>query len=507
MCFPTAPTRTKMITLALLLALAPTPNAHQHTEPAAGTLFTMPERVPRRDGSFVTAERGWMFVPLVRAQADSRVISVEFIRFPAEEGAPEGVPPIFDLPGGPGFSGVGERLTQPGYYESIQRHTRLADYVLVGQRGIGTSKPNTVCLAKVEAGRDATRAEQDAALIAANRACREYWEGQGYDMRGFNVLEAAGDVNDIRKALGYDKIQLWAVSFGSHWSMATMRTYPEIIERAVLSGLEGPDHTYDMPSWVLNALERIAESAAESGALQGMIPEGGLIEAFKAVIARAEKEPLEIKASDPQSGQERTLRFSADDVRSVALGYTSRASSRFGIRTWPADVLKLYHADYADAAASALQRSGPEGLPTASFFNLDCGSGISKERGAVLRADPAASVVGARGHWYDTACSAWDSDLGEAFRENFETEIPTLLVQGNWDTSTPLENTLELAPYFIESKLVVVYGGSHGALNEALGASQEFRDSVAQFQATGDMEAVPEYVELPPVDWAVPALR
>ena len=46
------------------------------------------------------------------------------------------------------------------------------------------------------------------------------------------MVEAAADVNDIRQALGYDRIILWGGSFGSHWSMAVMRYYPHIVARA-----------------------------------------------------------------------------------------------------------------------------------------------------------------------------------------------------------------------------------------------------------------------------------
>lgn len=47
-------------------------------------------------------------------------------------------------------------------------------------------------------------------------------------------------------------------SFGSHWSMAILRNHPELVARALLSAMEGPDHTYDHPGWILNAQERVA---------------------------------------------------------------------------------------------------------------------------------------------------------------------------------------------------------------------------------------------------------
>ena len=63
-----------------------------------------------------------------------------------------------------------------------------------------------------------------------------------------------------------------------------MRYHPEIVERAVLHGLEGPDHTYDSPAGLLKALERIAAEAEVSPALEGRLPEEGLIGALRFVI-------------------------------------------------------------------------------------------------------------------------------------------------------------------------------------------------------------------------------
>jgi pimeloyl-ACP methyl ester carboxylesterase len=104
---------------------------------------------------------------------------------------------------------------------------------------------------------------------------------------------------------------------------------------------------------------------------------------------------------------------------------------------------------------------------------LDCGSGITPARRDQLSKDPARAIVGPLGFNYDAACPVWDIDLGEQFRRNFETTIPTLIAQGDYDVSTPLENALELAPYFKNSRLVVVRGGSHPALDDAMDAAPE----------------------------------
>ncbi len=132
---------------------------------------------------------------------------------------------------------------------------------------------------------------------------------------------------------------------------------------------------------------------------------------------------------------------------------------------------------------------------------LDCGSGISSTRLATLIEDPGAEVVGPLGAWYQATCRAWDADLGEAFRTNFDTEIPTVIVHGDWDLSTPLENALELLPHFKNHHFVLVERGTHGALGEAVRYSEVFRDALDRFVATGDWGDLPDRVTLPEPEW------
>ena len=328
--------------------------------------------------------------------------------------------------------------------------------------------------------------------------CREYWEAQGCDLRGFNVIEAAADVDEIRRHLGYDEITTWGGSFGSHWGMAVMRYHPEGVARAVLTGMEGPDHTYDMPSGVLGALERMAAEAEASSILADDLPEDGLIQALRDVIADVEEEPIEI-----EFGSE-LIEIGPEDLRDLALGYTNRAGSRGGIRTWPADVIALYRGDFERVARALRQRRNDDsnGLPTASFFMLDCGSGISPEREAQLNSDPATAVVGNLGRFYQVACKSWDADLGGEFRAGFATDIPTVIVHGTWDISTPFENALELLPYFNDGHFIVVEGGTHGALGEAMRQSEAFKAALMRFATTGDRSELPTELSLPPNEWA-----
>ena len=49
-----------------------------------------------------------------------------------------------------------------------------------------------------------------------------------------------------------------------------------------------------------------------------------------------------------------------------------------------------------------------------------------------------------------------------------------------------MENSLELAPFFKSGRLIIVHGGSHPALDDAMDASPTFKDAILAFARKGD---------------------
>ena len=502
-----------LLVIALLVLLRTVPGEDSSTPgvaPAPGSIFLYPERIPTRDGQFITADRGMIFVPAKRKKKNSTIIGIEVYRFraePKEKGASK-IPPVFQLQGGPGFEGLSDYMKNPRFFEFFVwpvTRTIGTDLVVVGQRGIGSSKPDTLIesAARFSPDEEVTAEQYAKRIRSACEKGKAFWEKQGLDLSGFTVVEAAADVNDVREALGYHKIILQGGSFGSHWGMAVMRFFPGIVERAVLSSLEGPDHTWDMPGWVLNSLRRIAAAAEEDPKLREHIPEGGLIAALEQVIARLEKEPVFVEIKPPNS-KPVSVRVDARAIRRLALGYSSSVRGRQGMPAWPSDIIALHKGNYQKAAQYIYRRRLSRPKRTASYFLLDNASGISENRKRQLDADPAAYLLGDINGIYRSSSPVWEINLGDDFRLNFDTDIPTLLVHGTWDVSTPFENARQLAPHFRQGKLVEIIGGSHGAFNEAVRSSRDFKNAWIRFVRSGDLSGMPEKVTLPAIRWKLP---
>lgn len=483
--------------------------------PPAGSAFLTTDRFSLADGRVTEVERGVIYLPESRTTETDRVVAVEFHRFPATNPDAEGAVPIVELYGGPGFGGLSSNLSDEGFYERwIAPFRRHADYIVIGQRGFGVSRPYLRCGEYERPVFDETAPEElrmERAAGAAER-CRDFWTEKGVALEGFNVREAAADVADVLRALDYDRVSLFANSFGSHWALAVMRYHPELAARAVLGGLEGPDHTYDMPGHVLDALRRIAADAERSPDLQDRIPEGGLIAALETVIERLRREPVTVQVEDEETGETHSVTVNHYIAQSVAEdGYSEPEEGRHSMSTWPADIIDLYHGDLQALALEALDEptEGYGYIPSAAYFLYDCASGISHGRTQQLRTDPATSVLGRENWLYEGACPVFGVDLGEDFRTGFRTDVPTVIVQGTWDTSTPIENVRELLPRFTDATFIPVERGTHGSLylpfrDDPSPDTERLGESLFRFLATGDRTGLPASLSLPPVEWKLP---
>jgi pimeloyl-ACP methyl ester carboxylesterase len=57
---------------------------------------------------------------------------------------------------------------------------------------------------------------------------------EGIDLSAYNSAASASDLNDLRLSLGYEKLNLYAVSYGTRLALTLMRDYPDSVRSAVL---------------------------------------------------------------------------------------------------------------------------------------------------------------------------------------------------------------------------------------------------------------------------------
>ncbi|MFT3763173.1 MAG: alpha/beta fold hydrolase [Pseudoxanthomonas sp.] len=471
--------------LFVLLAM-PVAAAAQHQ---AGEVAVEHGTVHDEQGRAVPYEIGTFYVPENRHEAGSRTIGIGFARIRALQGG--NAPPIFWLPGGPGLSVLEAFASNDmGRLRTWLGLAAVADLVVVEQRGYSvrgemlTAKSDSLPL---------DRPGSVAADVARMRALARnaVAANPDKDLSGYDIGEFADDVDDLRRALGYDRISLFGGSFGSQWSLAVMRLHPRSVARAVLSGVEPLDNGYDMPSQVWAALQRIAFDADRDPGLQPWLPPGGVMGAVRALRERFAKGPVEVVVSD-EAGRAHKVVLGAEDLQLALLSHTQEAEQ------WPAFILSLYHGHYEEWAREAIADRQPADSTLIGPL-ADSSLGVSAAREHRLRTDPALDLFGAWNFEANIASAPdWPTrDMGDEVRLPVASDIPAVFVHGDWDTSTPIENTLGLLPYFRNGHAILVHRGGHDGSMYLLRNDAAAKRAVHDFLGTGETRSLPVEVELP----------
>jgi pimeloyl-ACP methyl ester carboxylesterase len=465
-------------------------------QPKAGHVVSEHATLRDEQGQAVAYEIGTLYVPENRDQPDSRLISVGYARIRALH--PSDAPPIFWLPGGPGLSVLGAFANNDmGRLRTWLSLAAVADLVVVEQRGYSVRGE------QLRVQRESDPLDRPASVTASaqemkRRAHAAIAAHPGKDLAGYDIGAFADDVDDLRRALGYQRISLFGGSFGSQWSLAVMRRHPDVVARAVLSGVEPLDNGYDMPTPVYAALQRIAQDADRDPGLRPELPDGGMMAVIQALHERFARGPVTVRVRN-DDGSTTAVVLGAEDLQLALLAHADEPEG------WPAHLLALYRQDYQAWAREVIaDRRGGDSILIGPL--VDSSLGVTAGREQRLRSDPALAMLGPWNFQANIASAPdWPTrDMGDDFREPVASDIPLLLVHGDWDTSTPIDNSLELLPYFRNGHLIRVHRGGHDGAMYLLRNAPEARQAVLAFLQSGATANLPGEVELPPPTFQQP---
>lgn len=434
----------------------------------------------------VDAELGRLFVPENRNNPQSRLIELSFVRFKSTSKNPGS--PIIYLAGGPGNSGIGQ--AKGSRFPLFMAMREIGDVIALDQRSTGMSKPNLTCPQALDFPLDKplTREELLRLYKERSRTCAEHWQSQGVDLRGYNVNESADDLESLRAALGAPKISLWGISYGTHLALATIRRHGRNIDRAILAGIEGPDHTDKLPSNYRKHLEAVNQLVKADSEVSKLIPD--FIGLVNAVVTKLDKEPATVEATDPETKQK---------VKVVISGFLLRQllNNLYGTDTMTYFPYIFYSASKDDySIITYLLFDGRSSIGSAMAFMMDCSSGVSRERYLKEQRENGDSLFSDINFPFMEVCDAWGNpDLGTAFRSSIKSKVPVLFISGTLDAKTPPSNAEEIRRGFPNSSHLVIEGAVHS--DPLFLSSPKIKDVMLEF-----MKGVPvstTRITLPPM--------
>lgn len=408
----------------------------------------------RLEGLATQAQCGTYEVYEDRAAKAGRKLPLRVVVVPALASQPEPDPLVL-LAGGPGQAASRVRVLM-----ALERIRRKRDIVLVDQRGTGDSHPLECEPHPLEAG----LAERfvDTGTVEKVRACREKWAA---DVRHYTTPIAMDDLDEVRAALGYDKVNLWGVSYGTRAALVYMRQHPERVRTAILDGV-APMSLYlplNAPRDGQQALEKLLVHCEKDAACAKAYPD--LRPRTEALLAKLAAQAASVRVPHPRTGVPEDLVLSRRAFLSelFSLLYSPEVASLV-----PLMLDRAARDDWAPFVALSVglsegqRRTVSHGL----YYAVVCSEDAPFfDRAAVERE--------AKGSWFGpdmgretlAVCEGWPrATLPQGYREPVASNVPTLLLSGELDPVTPPAWAEEAKRTLSRSLHVVVPGVGHNTL-------------------------------------------
>jgi pimeloyl-ACP methyl ester carboxylesterase len=457
-----------LVSLTLLIAGAtaqgsdrpPGQEKGRETARKAGDLVFTPYKFQFENQS-IDAELGRLVVPENRSKANSNLIELAFVRLRSTAAKPG--PPVIYLDGGPGSSAI-NLARAPEYGQAFLKLRESGDVILLDQRGVGSSKPNLTRLYSASLPTDFFETREKAAAVFKERIgqAAEHFRSQGVDIQAYNTRESAHDVDDLRKALGVERVSLVGFSYGTHLGLAVIRYHGANLNRVTLIGTEGQNFTHKLPSSSDRSLKRLSDLAAADPQIAAKLPD--LYGTLKRILERLAKEPATVTITDRRGSKFVNVtvgKFGLQAILMIDLGDTN------DLPIFPALIYTIDKGDYSILSRFVEKRYNQFGTGgSVMSFVMDAGSGATKDRWDRIRKEAVTALLGDTVNFPFPEISAvfGNPDLGDDYRSAIVTGVPTLFVSGELDNNCPSFQADEVRKTFKQSTHLIVANAGHESM-------------------------------------------
>jgi pimeloyl-ACP methyl ester carboxylesterase len=372
--------------------------------------------------------------------------------------APGAVPGIF-LSGGPGAA-----TSTPFVAGNVAIVGTPTDLVVLDQRGRGRSEPHLACPG-LDAPLDATHpwAERRTQAHSAAEQCHAVFVAQGIDLDGYNTVESAADVVDLRTALGYQRWTVTGLSYGGRVAREVYRQDPTgvaglVLDSTVTTAPAGP------ATLVQRADRSVHTFAAACAAQPACVGAHGDFESnLTAAAARLDRHPHVVPASDGIAEHSFTGAdlyagsfLAAERTDLVPLLPALSASLAAGDDS----VLDVMSTQLADPPAADPRDAFATGLQDVTMCADDEASFTAADRQVLANPGRWSNLVLT---WGWAVCDAWKlSPLPEHRLAPVSGSVPVLAVLGQLDPVTGPSTVDEIRGQFPAAVIMVYPGGGHG---------------------------------------------
>ncbi len=463
----------------------PTPIPFIPTFTATDCPFTVPDGVP--EGKVVC---GTVTVPEDHQQPNGPTIhiAVAIIKDQSDDHQPD---PVLVLSGGPGQKTLQDTVAIAQILEPLHPQR---DLILFDQRGVGLSEPSLNCPEFANALFDnldeANPSDQSQNTYHALMACRDRLVAEGHNLAAYNSWQNSADVEAIRLALGYEEVNLYGGSYGSHLAQVVMRDHPDTIRSVIIDSVYPLEISLfvDVATTSSASIMHLLEACTANETCAAAYPD--LEDVLFSLVDQLNTNPQPVTLTNPVDGSSYEALLTGDLVVQNLRTYLY---DTMAIPLLPQAIYDVANGDYELMTRLA-------GARLALFDRLSTGMEISvictddligktpediMDNLAELPPQLAgnANIDDIRNYGIFAICAEWPVVEADSWvKEPVVSDIPTLVLSGEFDPVTPPEYA-ELAAAHLPNSYVFEFAGVG---HNPVGGSSCARSMVADFLANPD---------------------
>jgi pimeloyl-ACP methyl ester carboxylesterase len=369
---------------------------------------------------------------------------------------------------------------------AFEKLREVGDVILLDQRGVGSSRPNLTYFPTQSLPTDVF-ADREVALRAFKeraKAAADHFRARGVEILSYNSVESAHDVDDLRKALGVDKVNLVGFSYGTHLGLACIRYHGKNLNRVVLIGTEGPDHTDKLPSTSDGSIRRLAQIVARDTEIGGKMPD--LEGTLKRILDRLDKEPVTVKIMDQRTKQPVEVQVGKTGLQFLIMRDLGDTND---LPIFPLWFYTMDKGDYSILKRFVERRYNQFGFATSVMTLVtDISSGVSQARQRQIKKEAKTALLGDIVNFpiSEMGDVFGNPDLGDDYRSSIRTDVPTLFVSGVLDNNTQPFQADEVRRTFKNSTHIVIENAGH----ESMLTDAQVQQTMVQFLNGEDVSKV-----------------
>jgi pimeloyl-ACP methyl ester carboxylesterase len=438
---------------ALALALATTAVA---AAPSSRLALSPCQLSAPVSGERVEARCGTLEVPEDRRRPEGRRIAlrVAVVRSRARSPAPDAV--IF-LAGGPGQAAT---EVFPALQPAFARVLGERDVVLVDQRGTGGSG-GLSCPAVPEPARG--RAIPAAEALRRVEACARALS-ERVDLCAYGTDAFVRDLDEVRAALGYARVDLIGASYGTRAALIYLRSFPERVRAVVLDGVAPLEMalggTFEADAQA--ALDLMLTRCREDPACAARWPD--LDRLVPLLLSRLGSPGRKVSFRDPLTAELREETIGADDVRNLVLGFSYAPET---VALLPPLLAAAARGDLAPLAAALAisSRDLEASIARPLEFSVLCAEDVPFVEDGTPAEDARRYLGRGVRDRFREVCARWPVKAVPAeWRTPVRSDVPALLLSGEADPVTPPRWAERAALGMPNARHVVLAGHGHGTL-------------------------------------------